>query len=262
MAERGWPAWSPGRRARLDGLDPVIGHRGAAAHAPENTLASIRKAHALGCRWVEVDAKLTRDGVPVLMHDERLERTTNGRGEVAATPLAAIRALDAGSWKGREFAGERVPTLEAALALLVELGMEVNVEIKPCPGREAETARAVCDVIRRAWPAARPVPLLSSFAVESLAAARDAAPGLPRGLLVEAIPRGWRGLMQELACVSLNVSQRRNSVARIAATAAEGVPVLCYTVNDPAKARALLAAGVAAVFSDAPDAILAAIGRG
>jgi glycerophosphoryl diester phosphodiesterase len=255
MAARGWRIWRPGERTRLDGMDPVIGHRGAAAHAPENTLASIRKAGALGCRWVELDAKLTGDGVPILMHDERLERTTSGRGEVAATTLAEIRRLDAGGWKGPEFAGEPVPTLAEALALLVELGMEVNVEIKPCPGREALTARIVCAEIRRLWPAERPVPLLSSFALESLAVARDTAPELPRGLLVEAIPRDWRELMERLGCVSLNVSQRRSSERRIAAVLAEGVPVLCYTVNDPAKAQALWRLGVTALFSDAPDRI-------
>jgi glycerophosphoryl diester phosphodiesterase len=255
MAERGWRVWRPGERTRLDGLDPVIGHRGAAAHAPENTLASIRKARELGCRWVEVDAKLTGDGVPILMHDERLERTTSGRGAVRTMPLAEIRRLDAGGWKGREFAGEPVPTLAEALALLVGLDMDVNVEIKPCPGREVETARVVCAEVRRLWPADRPVPLVSSFAVESLAAARDTAPELPRGLLVEAIPRDWRELMESLGCVSLNVSERRNSRRRIAAILAEGVPVLCYTVNDAAQARALWALGVTALFSDAPDRI-------
>jgi glycerophosphoryl diester phosphodiesterase len=255
MAERAWQVWAPGRISRLAGLARVIGHRGAAAHAPENTLASIRKARELGCRWVEVDAKLTRDGVPILMHDERLDRTTSGRGEVAATPLAEIRKLDAGGWKDRRFAGEPVPTLVEALALLVGLDMDVNVEIKPCPGRETQTARVVCAEIRRAWPTDRPVPLLSSFAVEALAAARDAAPELPRGLLVEAIPANWRELMQELACVSLHVSQRRNGLRRIAATLAEGVPLLCYTVNDPALAHRLLGAGVAAVYTDAPDRI-------
>ena len=126
---------------------PVIGHRGAAAAAPENTLASLRKAKELGASWVEFDVKLTRDGVPILMHDERLERTTNGRGEVAQATLAELQELDAGGWFGPAFRGERVPTFEAALGLCAELGLGINVEIKPCPGREAETARVAVETL-------------------------------------------------------------------------------------------------------------------
>src|SRR5580704_12278143 len=91
-------------------LPPVIGHRGAAAQAPENTLAGFRAARALGCAWVEFDVRLTVDGVPVVCHDDKLDRTSNGRGRISKLPLAAIRMLDAGSWFGPAFAGERIPT--------------------------------------------------------------------------------------------------------------------------------------------------------
>ena len=90
----------------------MIGHRGAAASAPENTLAGLRCAKALGCRWVELDVRLTADRQPVVIHDNRLQRTTDGRGRVSALPLAAIRRHDAGAWFAPSFAGERVPTLE------------------------------------------------------------------------------------------------------------------------------------------------------
>jgi glycerophosphoryl diester phosphodiesterase len=255
MAGRGWQPWRPGDERRLEQIDRVVGHRGAATYAPENTLASIRRARELGCRWVELDVKLSRDGIPILMHDEQLGRTTNGRGRVRDMTLDELRRLDAGSWKGAAFAGTPVPTLAEALGLLAELDMDVNIEIKPCPGREAETAVVACGEIARHWPAGRDAPLLSSFAPASLEAARDAAPELPRGYLVEAIPADWRQAVRRLDCVALHVGHRHNSDRALQAVAAEGLPILCYTVNDPARAQSLFALGITAVFSDCPDLI-------
>src|SRR5262245_47829973 len=121
----------------------VLAHRGGGTLAPENTLAGLRAAAGHGFRGVEFDAKLTRDGVAVLMHDETLDRTTNGRGPVAQTDWAALKRLDAGRWCNRRFAGETVPTLTAALRMCADLGLWPNVEIKACPGRETETGEAV-----------------------------------------------------------------------------------------------------------------------
>ncbi len=149
MVREGWEPWRPGSARRLPGLAPVVGHRGASAHAPENTLASLRRAWELGAAWVEFDVKLTRDGVPILMHDAKLKRTTNGSGLVASLDYAAIARLDAGAWFPGAFAGERIPTLDEAVALLQELGLAANVEIKPCPGREVETGRLVAQALLR-----------------------------------------------------------------------------------------------------------------
>ena len=255
MSGRDWRPWVPGRAGRLDGLDPVIGHRGAAARAPENTLASLRKAKELGCRWVEFDVKLSRDGVPFLLHDDLLDRTTSGRGPASDHDFAELATLDAGGWFGPEFRGERLASLAQALELVLELGMEANLEIKPCPGRAVETARTICRALKELWPRDRPPPLLSSFELASLRAARDAAPELPRALLVTSLPLRWRELMAELACVSLNLSHRRTSDITVRGLAAEGVPLLFYTVNDAARATRLFELGAAAVFSDAPDQI-------
>ena len=122
----------------------VIGHRGAAALAPENTLAGLRRAAEHGVRWVEVDVQLTADGVPMLIHDYVLDRTTNGRGRVSRTPLARIEALDGGSWFGPSYAGEPVPTLERAIETMTKLGLGVNFELKAGPRR----ANAVSGVAR------------------------------------------------------------------------------------------------------------------
>lgn len=240
-------------------LPRVIGHRGAAAVAPENTLAGVRKARELGATWVEFDVKLTRDGCPVVLHDDRLDRTTNGRGPVAKATLEELRKLDAGGWFGPAFRGEPVPTFEAMLTLCLELGLGINVEIKPCPGREAETARAVVETLRAMWPPAAPPPLVSSFKPACLAVARDLAPEIPRGYLAGALPRDWRARLDAYACQTLHLDQRRVGARDREAVLTAGVPLLLYTVNDPAQARAQLAAGVAAVFTDRVAEVLAAL---
>ena len=156
MREDGWRPWTRGQASFLPGLAPVIGHRGAAARAPENTLAGLRKAHALGASWVEFDVMLSGDEVPLLIHDETLRRTTSGRGRVPALSAAAIRALDAGSWFDGTFAGERVPTLEEAVALLLDLGLHANLEVKPARGFERRTGEVVARTLARIWPADGP----------------------------------------------------------------------------------------------------------
>jgi glycerophosphoryl diester phosphodiesterase len=241
-------------------LPPLIGHRGAAAAAPENTLISLRTARRLGARWVEFDVKLTRDGVPVLLHDDRLDRATSGRGRVRDLTLDALQALDAGAWFGPGFAGERVPTFATALALCAELGLGINVEIKPCPGRAEETARRVIEILQAHWPAAAPTPLISSFEHRCLAVAAELAPELPRGYLCNRIPKDWLAELARYGCATLNANARWITGRQIAGVVAAGVPLLLYTVNDPTRARALRAAGVSALFTDRVDAVGAALG--
>jgi glycerophosphoryl diester phosphodiesterase len=237
-------------------LPPVIGHRGAAGAAPENTLASIKKARELGATWIEFDVKLTKDGRPILFHDDCLERTTDGRGAVAATTLAEIRRLDAGSWFGAAFCGEPVPTLEQALALCAELGLGINVEIKPCARRELETAEVTVSTLLESWPPDRPAPLVSSFAPACLSVARDLAPELPRGYLAGTLPRRWRELMAQYACTTMHLNHRRSIGRQRAELLAAGIPVVLYTVNDSWRARQHLDAGVAAVITDQVDQVL------
>jgi len=237
-------------------LPTVIGHRGAAALAPENTLAGFRAAAAAGASWVEFDVKLTADGTAVLMHDDTLDRTTDGRGAVAASPAAAIAALDAGAWFGAAFRGERVPTLAEAIAELARLGLGANIEIKPCPGRAEATAQAVLAVVAAAWPGSLPVPLLSSFEPACLAVARDHAPALPRGLLLSRLTQDWRGLAAALGCVSVNLGRRHASASGIAAVLASGLQLVIWTVNEAVEAARLLAAGASAIITDRPDALM------
>jgi len=179
----------------------IVGHRGAAALAPENTLAGFRAAAKADAGMVELDAKLSADGIVICHHDNELGRTSNGSGPVAAQDFAALRALDAGGWFGPEFAGERIPTLAEALALIAELGMGVNVEIKPCPGRERETAAATVKIVREHWNSAAPFQF-SSFKPAALEVALADAPDLPRGYLTDDFKEGWLDDAARLKSVS------------------------------------------------------------
>lgn len=237
-------------------LPPVIGHRGAAAYAPENTLAGFREAKRLGCSWVEFDVRLTGDGVPVVCHDPRLRRTTNGHGVIARLPLAMVQAYRAGGHFGPRFADERVPTLGEVLTLADELALGVNVEIKAEGGLAAAAAEAVADTLERFGGRLHGI-LVSSFIVDALAAFRPRMPEIPTGLLLGRLPARWQALAERLGCTTINLAQHRLTQARVARLSAAGYPVLAYTVNDPARARILYEWGVISVFSDKPDIILA-----
>lgn len=227
-------------------LPKVIGHRGAAAYAPENTLDSFREARRRGATWVETDVKLTADGVPIIMHDESLKRTTGVDRLVAETPRAELPA--------------GVPTFEEAIACFAEQGLGCNVEIKPCPGREIETGRVVVETLRRRWPDSLPAPLLSSFKDASLAEARRAAPEFARALLIDRLDDDWASRAAAVAAGGINTNGKKLTAVRAVEIRKAGYTLSVYTIDDPDVARALVGMGVQCVITDAPDVILAAIG--
>ncbi|MGH6931036.1 MAG: glycerophosphodiester phosphodiesterase [Dongiaceae bacterium] len=240
-------------------LPRVIGHQGAAAYAPENTLEGLREAHRRGARAVEFDAKLTGDGAVILMHDNTLDRTTSGHGPVAAATFEQIQRLDAGGWFGPTWRDARVPTLRQTLNLLVELDMQANVEIKTCPGRDEATALAVVAEVRASWPAGWDWPVLSSFSRQCLAVAQSAAPELPRGLLVWRQPADWAEEARALGCVNLHCAHQNLTQSWAAEIRGLGYCLIVYTLNDAARARELFTWGVQGVITDQPDLILAAV---
>ena len=237
------PAWP---------LPRVFAHRCGGALAPENTLAGLRIAAAMGFRAVEFDVMLSADGSPWLIHDETLERTTNGTGCVCATPDAVLQGLDAGSHRHRAYAGEALPSLGDAAALCHELGLMANVEIKPATGFEAITGEVVARRVLELWQD-RPLPLVSSFSQIALETARRAAPQLPLGTLWVRPPDDWLRHFNALAAFSLHCAGDKLDDAVLDAARARKIPVLCYTVNDRSAADALLARGISSVFSDRID---------
>ncbi len=221
-------------------------HRGGGSLAPENTLAGIRLAARLGYKAVEFDVMLSGDGTPVLIHDETLERTTNGVGRVGETPDAKLFALDAGQ-------GESIPRFTEAAALCRELGLLANVEIKPSAGQEIETARCVAKLTAELWHGAPVPPLISSFSLVALEIARDLAPTIARAVLFEAVPADWLAEIRRLQAFSLHCDADLLSDAVLAEARAKGIPVLCYTVNSENRAKMLFARGVNALFTDRLD---------
>jgi glycerophosphoryl diester phosphodiesterase len=230
----------------------VLAHRGGGTLAPENTLAALRVGHAYGFRAVEFDVMLIGDGSLVLMHDAELGRTVKGKGSMASCTLGQLAMADAGSWFSEAFAGAPVPTFAQAADFCLRQGMMMNAEIKPVPGLEDETGRAVAEACAGMPPGSA---LLSSFAVEALVAAREAAPGVPRGLLVEAVPDDWRERLHAVGAVALHAKSGLLEAGQAAAVKAVGFGLMAYTVNDPAEARALFALGVDAVCTDRIDLI-------
>ena len=241
-------------------LPRVMGHRGAAALAPENTLAGLHRAAATGVSWVEFDVMITSDSVPVLFHDDKLKRTTGHRALMADTPYDVVRTLDAGSWYGPQFAGEPVPTLAAALALVRELGLRANIEIKPTSGRDRETATAIGEIIAECWPPDVLPPLISSFSRDCLAVAQTRVPNLPRALLARRMPRDWVSAARSLECSTLHVAAWWLTAKRAARIKAQGYGLAAFTINDVAQARTLLDWGVDCIVTDSPDAMVAALG--
>ncbi|NJD26302.1 MAG: glycerophosphodiester phosphodiesterase [Betaproteobacteria bacterium] len=223
-----------------------IAHRGGGSLAPENTLAGIRLAARMGFRAVEFDVMLTADGTPVLIHDETLERTTNGTGRVCDASDAAIFALDAGG-------GEPVPRFDQAAALCRELGLLANVEIKPAAGHEIATAEVVARMARTLWRGDELPPLFSSFSLAALRVAHDVAPDIPRGVLWEEAPADWRSVLHDLQAASLHCNATLLTDAVLDEAREHGISVLAYTVNEPERAHALFARGVSAVFTDRLD---------
>ncbi|MBP7639930.1 glycerophosphodiester phosphodiesterase [Thauera phenylacetica] len=228
-----------------------IAHRGAGRLAPENTLAAFALGWAHGYRMFECDARLSADGEVFLLHDDRLERTTDGRGEAVEQPWAALARLDAGAWHGPRHAGERLPTLAQVLAFCRERGCMLNVEIKPAPGDEVRTGRRVAQLLA-AESFATP-PLASSFSTAALAAAAAVAPALPRGLLLETFCAGWLDEARALGCVAVIAECAEWTPETAAQASAAGLRRLAYTVNDDAEAQRLRALGLDGLITDRVD---------
>ncbi|MBU6235191.1 MAG: glycerophosphoryl diester phosphodiesterase [Alphaproteobacteria bacterium] len=237
-------------------IPKVIGHRGACGYAPENTLESIKAAADIGCTWVELDVKLTKDSVAVIFHDDELDRCTNGHGPMAEMLYRDVQSLEAGSWYAESFAGIKIPTLEEAIDLILELDLGLNLEIKPCAGREVETAEVALDVLSRVWDDPEKL-IISSFQHVSLETCLDMAPDWKRGLLMDEPLKNWPELAKYLEAFSINFDGNLPAFNRemVEAFTDAGYATLAYTINDPIRAKTLYSWGVDGVFSDTPDVI-------
>ena len=231
-----------------------IAHRGAGKLAPENTLAAFRLGATHGYRMYECDAKLSADGVVFLLHDATLERTTSGAGMAGDLTWNILSQLDAGGWHSRAFAGEPLATLEALARHCQAQGHWLNIEIKPTPGTELATGRAVAEAAARLWAGdAGHTPFLTSFQPDALQGARETAPQLPRGLLLDTLWDGWLDAARSLGCVAIVCNQALWDASTVEQARSAGLRTLAYTVNDEWAAQRLLDLGLDGIITDRVD---------
>ncbi len=230
-----------------------IAHRGAGKLAPENTLAAFKLGASHGYRMFECDVKLSSDGIPFLLHDRTLDRTTSGKGTAGELSWNALSLLDAGCWHSRGFAGEPLPTFANIAQFCLKNGHSLNIEIKPTPGQEAETGKVVAEHTAKLWKDAQIPPLLTSFHPESLKAAQAAAPHLPRGLLLDTLWKGWLETALVLDCSAIVCNHALWDTSTVTQAKSAGFRCLSYTVNDEWAAQRLLDLGTDGIITDRVD---------
>lgn len=232
-----------------------IAHRGAGKLAPENTLAAFKLGSTHGYRMFECDVKLSADGEPFLLHDDTLNRTSNGQGVAGTLPWAELSQIDAGSWHSTAHAKEPLPLLATIARFCQANQFWLNIEIKPTQGQEALTGEQVALAAARLW-ADQPTqmaPLLTSFKPEALAAAQKAAPQLRRGLLLDSAWEGWQAAATQLECQALVCHHRLWNAEMREEARALGLRALAYTVNEPEDVQRLLDLQLDGIITDRVD---------
>ena len=230
-----------------------IAHRGAGKLAPENTLAAFKLGASHGYRMFECDVKLSADDVLFLLHDATLERCSNGTGDARSLSWEALAKLDAGSWHSPKFAHEPLAAFENIARFCLDNRYFLNIEIKPTPGLEGETGKAVADSAARLWKDEAVPPLLTSFQTESLRSAQLAQAHLPRGLLLDKWTPGWLESAKELGCVAIVCNYRLWDEATVGLVKTAGMRCLSYTVNDEAPTRKLMQLETDGIITDRVD---------
>lgn len=246
-------ARTAGRPPALEGVPRVIAHRGASAEAPENTLPAFDLAAEMGAGGIECDVRLTADDVPVIHHDDTVDRTTDGGGRVDKHTLDELRDLDAGTGRGRRFHGTTVPTLDEVLDRYARR-LWLDLELKPGRSDVATLVDAVAEALQAHDDP--PGVLLSSFRPDALEVARDRLPDVPRALIVAEVPdavplgevtEGLDGLGVNKAAVTDDLVDRVHDLDLV---------LFAWTVNDVGAARDLYEAGVDGVITDDPRRVL------
>ncbi len=239
----------------------VIAHRGFSSRAPENTLAAVRQAIDVGAHMVEVDVTVTADGQVICLHDETLDRTSDGSGAATDMNLAEIRQLDAGSWFAPEYQGEKIPTLIEVFDT-VKGRILINVEIKP-EAVEHGVVQKVAALINE--HKMRDSVVVSSFSPEALRLMKTTDPAVITASLFNKDLHTGRDpleVIQEVGSRGFNISGKRLTPEMLERCHRHEIPVAVYTVNDPTTMRSLMELGVDAVFTDHPDLMLEVVAGG
>jgi glycerophosphoryl diester phosphodiesterase len=230
-----------------------IAHRGAGKLAPENTLAAFRVGASFGYRAFECDVKLSQDGVPFLLHDDSLDRTSNASGIAGQKTWAELSRVDAGTWHSKTFAGEPLANLAAIAHYVQNNDFALNLEIKPTTGLELTTGQVVGRACLDLWKSKSRALLFSSFKPDALRGAKETAAEIPRALLLDKLWPGWWDVAKDLACVAVVTNYKLIDATLIAQLHSAGLRALCYTVNATEEAQRLLQLGIDGIITDAVD---------
>jgi glycerophosphoryl diester phosphodiesterase len=233
--------------------EQLVAHRGASAFAPENTLGAVRLAKDMGAKWVEVDVKITVDDHTVIIHDDELDRTTNGTGWVANSTLEYVRSLSANPTGFDGYDAEKVPTLRELLEIVLDLEIGLQLELKPTAGDDVETAEIAIAELLEIWPSNNSNLYLSSFSLRSLDVARRMAPNIPRAFAVVVPPRDPVKIMSDLDCQILHATSFVLSDDQLRVLDESGVEFAIATINDVSLARHMLENGAQSILSDYPN---------
>lgn len=231
-------------------MSQLIGHRGASGLAPENTLISFEYAKRLELNWVEFDIQRCQTGEWVVIHDETVDRTTNGRGHVKDIPYSQLQNLDAGSWFDPKFKDERIPLFQDLLLNLKNWDLNPIIEIKDTQANRSEGLLDFLALLEKFYGSSSPLPLTSSFDLETLIFLKSRQRKLPIGFIVEDFSLDALKCVQEFKFFSLHCNYKTLTREHIHQAKVLGIPILAYTVNDQTEIQRLLKEGVTAVFSD------------
>lgn len=236
---------------KIISIPRIIAHRGANNVAPENTIMALNKAHELGAKWVEFDVMMTRDGIAIVHHDWKVNRTTNGKGFVRRLSYHQIEKLDAGSWFEPLFKDEKIPSLNKWLERCAQLKMGINLEMKATRKKSAKLlAEQIAIAIKSYWNTTLSIPLLSSFSINCLQAMREQSPDYLLGYVIDRWRKDIFNILDDFNCVSLHLNYKILSAKRVELIKSTGRKILAYTVNDKTIAKELFDMGVDAIFTD------------
>lgn len=233
----------------------IIAHRFGAALGPENTAATLKRAVDLGVRWVEFDASLLKDGTVIVFHDEEFDRCTDKTGALKEATWDDVCQMDGGSWFGHDFKGEPILELGAALRLLDNVGMNINLEIKVNGTEHVELTERVHQSVEENWSGKSKL-LYSSFSHDALVHLRKIDETAQIGHLFEDLPIDWQTQAEAVQAMTIHADVDELSRADIKAVKVAGYPLYLYTVNDIDQGLKLLDQGVDGLFTDCPDAFL------
>jgi len=234
----------------------VTAHRGVSSLAPENTLAAFKKTAEMGYQWIEIDVQLSRDLIPVVIHDQCVDRCTNGTGVVAELTRQTLQSLDAGSWFSESFKNEKIPTLEQTLLLARETNLKVNIEIKLYPEDNIEL---LCEKIKEVIVSLNMEStqlLFSSFEFTALKTMQTLLPEIPRGLLWSAMPDNGLDLLKNIDAFSAHCHYRFLTHQQALTIKKAGYEIYCFTPNTPEEVNEYWNWGVDMMITDCPQAYI------